>query len=401
MTVAAQRLPEADPPFAMFPRIGGPLFSVVLILSAVFSMTLMELRSEKIFAFPADVMDASSEDIAAFWRGGSMALSGDAAAAYTPATFREGLSEPAQGMLWLYPPHAFLIFAPVALAPYGTAKLIWLLASIAALVGVARLARVRSPLGYLIVVSPAAFAHLLVFQMAPFIAVALLGALLTARDKPILAGALLAALTIKPQFGLLIPIYLAACGHWRAIGWAAVFSMVFAGISLVAFGADAWVAFFASLSDVHAGHATAPHRDMLSVQLSALKLGASESVAAITQLTMIGAGAAIVWISARRFRRDDAIGVALLAFAAASPSLWVYDWPIVAAGMYMLARNGAWPVGVQLLAGALWIAPLYSLGFGTPESALAAPALLIIFLMSMLILKRPRGRAAMGPLLRV
>jgi hypothetical protein len=83
-----------------------------------------------------------------------------------------------------------------------------------------------------------------------------------------------------------------------------------------------------------------------------------------------------VFLAAKRWLREAAIGFTLLASAFASPSLWIYDWPLVAAGLFMLARAGApFPPALQLLAGALWIAPLISLGFTTMESALAAPAI--------------------------
>jgi hypothetical protein len=363
---------------AFAPR-GGPVFGLVVLLSALFCGVLFDLRADKIFDFPAKVAEASAEDLVAFQRAADMADAGQASEAYDAAAFREGLIPQHKGMLWLNPPHGFLLVAPMSGAPYGAAKVALLALTILSLAAIGAMA--RAPLWMIasLIVSPAAFASLLVMQTGPLVALGLLAAFMLAPSRPAAAGLILALLTVKPQYGLMAPVFLVALGCWRAIGWGAVFSAALAALSVAAYGAGPWVAFFESMtSGAMSVHGANLHRDMLSVGSTLLKLGAG-SLSGAGQVVAIAACAAVTFAAARRLPHEAAIGVALLACAAASPSLWVYDWPLVAAGLLMLARaTSPWPPLLQLAAGLLWIGPLYSLGLGTMASSLIAPALLAL-----------------------
>lgn len=356
---------------------GGAVFLVIVILTAVFVAFLFGLRAEKIFSLPATIDSASREDLAAFWRAGRMAIEGMAASAYDAEAFRAGLPAPDKGLLWLNPPHFLLIVAPLGLLPFPAAKGAIIAASIASLLLMVRTINPRPVFYAAILLSPAAFASALVMQTGPMIALGLASALILSERRPILAGLILAVLTMKPQYGLFAPIFLAARGEWRAFVVASIGAATLAALSAALFGAEVWTAFFHAVSGGEiAAHGARLHRDMVTIHQTIGKLGGSESLRAIGQLAAMAIAGAGVFLAAKRWPRDAAIGFTLLASAFASPSLWVYDWPLVAAGLFMLARAGApFPPALQLLAGALWIAPLISLGFTTMESALAAPAI--------------------------
>ena len=55
-------------------------------------------------------------------------------------------------------------------------------------------------------------------------------------------------LAYKPQFGLLVPLVLAATGRWRAIAAAGATVLAIAGLTWAAFGADVFAAFWHSLA---------------------------------------------------------------------------------------------------------------------------------------------------------
>lgn len=362
-------------------RIGGPVFAVILVLTSLFTALLFEMRAEKIFSLPPAAEAAVAEDLVAFYRAAELASEGAAANAYDAASFREGLGARHKGLLWLNPPHALLTVAPLDNISYGAAKLALLALTALTLFLVARMAKAPWWMAATLIVSPASFASLLVLQIGALVAAGLFASLTLARSRPIAAGLILALLTMKPQYGLMAPIFLAACGHWRAIGWGAAFTMALVALSVWRFGAAPWGAFFESVAGgAISAHGAGLHRDMLSAGSTLIKLGAGPFSSA-GQLTIIAACAAVTFIAARRLPREAALGVALLASAAASPSLWVYDWPLVAAGLLMLARaSSPWPPLLQLAAGLLWIGPLYSLGMTTMASSLIAPALLALTL---------------------
>jgi len=76
---------------------------------------------------------------------------------------------------------------------------------------------------------------------------ALLGGALAVLDRrPIVAGFLFGLLAYKPQFGLMIPLALAAGGHWRSFAAAAATIALLAVGAPAAFGPDVWRAFFDS-----------------------------------------------------------------------------------------------------------------------------------------------------------
>ncbi len=362
-------------------RIGGPVFAVILILTSLFTVLLFEMRAEKIFSLPPAAEEAGAEDLVAFYRAAELTSQGLAADAYDAASFREGLGARHKGLLWLNPPHALLAVAPLDSVSYGAAKLALMALTALALALIARLANARWWMAAALVVSPASFASLLVMQTGALVAAGLLASLTLAGSRPIAAGLVLALLTMKPQYGLMAPIFLAACGHWRAFGWGAAFTTAIVAMSVGLFGVAPWAAFFESVAGgAISAHGASFHRDMLSAGSTLLKLGAGP-LSGAGQLAVIAACAAVTFIVARRLPREAALGVALLTAAAASPSLWVYDWPLVAAGLLMLARaSSPWPPLLQLAAGLLWIGPFYSLGMTTMASSLLAPALLALTL---------------------
>ena len=364
---------------------GGRTFFLLAALTAVFVLGLFNLRADRILFIPASIDEAGKEDLLAFWRGGQLALEGRAADAYDREIFRSALPENGENLLFLNPPHFFPMIAPLALLPYGAAKIIWMALNIAAMAGAALLAakgrRQTAIFLVLIFLSPAAFGSFFCWQMAPFVAAGLSAALLQSKARPILAGAFLALLTVKPQYGLMAPVLLAAFGDWKAIAAAAAFTAALVLGSIALYGPELWAAFFASIAQNHAPHASQVARDMLTVHQTAAKLGLTGADRWAVQGLVVFALGLAVFIAGKRWTREAAVGFALIASAAASPSLWVYDWPIVAAGLFLLARAaGPWPFSLQVAAFGAWIGPLISMGFATMASSIAAPLLLLLAL---------------------
>lgn len=54
--------------------------------------------------------------------------------------------------------------------------------------------------------------------------------------RPLLAGLLVGLLTIKPQFGVLIPVLLIASGRWRVFTVATVTALALAAAAVMLFG---------------------------------------------------------------------------------------------------------------------------------------------------------------------
>ncbi|HVZ51201.1 MAG TPA: glycosyltransferase family 87 protein, partial [Pseudolabrys sp.] len=72
------------------------------------------------------------------------------------------------------------------------------------------------------------------------------GGLLLIDRRPWIAGILFGLLAYKPQFGVLIPLVLAASGRWRVFASATITVAALALAVTFAFGVDVWSAFLAS-----------------------------------------------------------------------------------------------------------------------------------------------------------
>ena len=182
----------------------------------------------------------------------SFALQGAAASAYDPptqfavqqATFKRP-DIPYYG--WLYPPSFLLVAAALARLPYLGALALWQSATVPLYLAATRAIFPRKETILLALAFPAVFVDLTHGQNG-FFSAALLGTALLVLDKrPLIAGILIGVLAYKPQFGMLIPLVLAASGRWRAFGAAAATVAALAVASSAAFGIGVWRAFFDSM----------------------------------------------------------------------------------------------------------------------------------------------------------
>jgi alpha-1,2-mannosyltransferase len=144
---------------------------------------------------------------------------------------------------WPYPPIFLGLAALLALMPYLLALMVWQTATL-----LLYLATVRAILPRMEVWLPAlAFPAVLInvtHGNNGFLTATLLGSGLLFLDRrPLLSGILLGLLAYKPHFGLMIPLVLAASGHWRVFAAAAITVAALVVVTWIEFGGAAWIAF--------------------------------------------------------------------------------------------------------------------------------------------------------------
>jgi hypothetical protein len=204
-----------------------------------------------------------------------------------------------------------------------------------------------------------------------FLTAALMGfALITLDRRPILAGILFGLLAYKPQFGLMIPLVLLATGRWRTLFAAGVTVAALTVAATLAFGMEAWRAFFAFAEYTRAivleTGETGWHK-IQSVFSWARMWGAPISLAyAIQGAVTLAVAAALVWLW--RSPASYALKAAALCLAAilATPYSLDYDLMVLAPAIAFLTvdglRRGFAPWEKSAL-GFLWAAPLVARGF--------------------------------------
>jgi hypothetical protein len=243
------------------------------------------------------------------WLVGVQALHGDTVRLYDPAEFakiQEALVGPRDYFYpnWPYPPTFFFVLIPLALLPYAYAFIVWDVVTLTGCIAVVYLI-IRRPSAIALVLASPLTAWTLYAGQNGFLWASLLGAsLLLLERRPVLAGLLIGCLTWKPQFGILLPVALAASKQWRAFASAAATTLLLAGASIAAFGTAVWEVFPRELAAqtsevlVAGGHAH-PTPDWGYIQTIyglVRTLHGSAAVAWLAQGAMAVGLAIIVWL---------------------------------------------------------------------------------------------------------
>ena len=266
-----------------------------------------------------------------------------------------------------YPPIYLLMILPLALLPYAWSLLVWTVATFAAYLAVMwKIDRERDSL-WLAIAFPGALVNLTNGQNG-FLTLALLGGgLLTLERRPILAGVMFGLMSYKPQYGILVPVFLIATGRWRTIAAASVTVVILAALSFAIFGAQTWQAFFSSIAFTR--HVVLEQGgsgfEKLQSAFAAARLWGSSVATAYAVQAAVGLIAAIVviwiWWRTPNFTLHAAAlatGVLLM-----TPYMMDYDLVILALPIAWIAlegaRSGFLPWEKSLLALA-WLLPLFA-----------------------------------------
>ncbi len=286
-------------------------------------------------------------DFSDVWSAGRLAIQGSPATAYDPPV-QFAMQQHAFGRPdipyygWLYPPFFLLVAAALARLPYLAALALWQAATLPLYLAAMRAVLPRRLTVLVALGFPAVFVNLTHGQNGFLSAALIATALMLLGKRPLVAGVLFGLLAYKPQFGLLIPVVLAASGRWRAFAAAALTVTGLAAISSAVFGPDIWRAFLASMPYTRHEVLEQGGTGFYKIQslFAAVRLwGGSVGLAYMAQgLATVAVGAALValWRSAADFRLKASalITGALLA----TPYCLDYDLMMLApAGAFFLS----------------------------------------------------------------
>jgi hypothetical protein len=223
-----------------------------------------------------------------------------------------------------------------------------------------------------------------------FLTAALFGGALTQLDRrPALAGVLIGCLVYKPQFGLLLPVVLAASGRWRVFAAAAATVAVLALAVTFAFGTDIWTAFLASTKFTRVEvleHGGTGWQKIQSVFSVVRMWGGGIPLAyAVQGAVTIAVAAALVWLWRRRAAYPLQAAALLIGTILATPYSRDYDLMLLAPAIAFLAADGLKRGFVsyeKTVLAVLWIVPLVTRSVaGATSIPLAVPAMIVAFLL--------------------
>jgi alpha-1,2-mannosyltransferase len=339
-------------------------------------------------------------DFSNVYAAGTYANEGNAVAAFDPpqqfARERAIFGEATQFYGWHYPPYFLFIASALALLPYGLALAVWQAASLGLYLFVIRAILRREPscgTTYDWLLLALAFPAVLInvgHGQNGFLTAALLGgALLTLERRPLLAGVLIGLLAYKPQFGLMIPIALAAGGYWRSIAAAAATVVLLTLVTTFAFGPQVWHGFLAStefsrIVVLEQGN-TGWHK-IQSVFSWARMWGAPIALAyALQGAAIVALGIALAWLW--RSAAPHPLKAAALCLAAilATPYSLDYDMMVLAPAIAFLAADGftrGFGPWQKTALAALWLVPLLARSVAQATLIpLGVPAMLAMFVL--------------------
>lgn len=303
----------------------------------------------------------TTTDFASFYAAGALADAGTPQLAYDHAAHlaaEEAATAPGiEYQFFNYPPVYLLICAVLPAMPYLVAFCVFIAASLAAYLFVARrVLNDYSGAALLVLLAfPIVFWNIGLGQNA-FLTAALFGAGTLLLDRrPILAGLCFGALCYKPHFGMLVPLALAAGGHWRCFAVAAASACLLALASVAVFGIETWQAFLATAGGSHAVYESGRilFAGMVSPFGAVRLLGGAVALAYAVQAgASLVAAAATILVWRRGLSLPTRAAVLASATLVAVPLALLYDLMLgaVAALWLVRGRDGAaardweWPI---------------------------------------------------------
>jgi alpha-1,2-mannosyltransferase len=213
-------------------RSPAPIVSTVYLAFTVaaagllLSLLALDFKLAVEQSFPSFVLDPAGyqvgRDFLNTWMGGKSAFSGGPGAWFDSdvynAVVRGVVGDPnLPPVYWSYPPHLLLFTWPFGLLGYLPAYALWCIGGLWLYVRAAFAGGVDRKFWLFLAVAPAATVNIFLGQNGFLTAALLIGGFAILDRRPIVAGILFGILTIKPQFGLLLPVMLVWTGRWRVI----------------------------------------------------------------------------------------------------------------------------------------------------------------------------------------
>lgn len=392
---------------------GKGVWPVVAVGSVITLTAILLILATSFVLTSGDGPRALSNDFRVFWAAGQLALEGDFLGPFdTDKLAAIHDVSPEFWMPWLYPPGFLFAVAPLGAVSFATAFTIMSVLSLALMAAAVRPFTGGSRVAWAAFALAPAYLPILVQGQNGLIWLAgLVAAFAALRDgRWILAGVFIGLLTLKPQYGLLIPVALIAAGLWWTILSASVTALVLAALPTLWTGLDYWTLFIRRLGE-YGDHVT---ENMTTFDLAAgpfaffVQLGISPDAAGVLHTTVALAAAVCVFLvwRARQVGLDTKAATLLIAIFLAPPLIWYNEAAIMAlVGLFMvragILTHRPWHLALLLI---LWLgAGLQSLTIfvgmadrNFPWALLVTPVLLLclVLCVAQTRLPSPSGKVA-------
>lgn len=297
---------------------------------------------------------------------------------------------------WSYPPALLLFIWPLGHFDYVTALALWSLIGYAAYVAASASFDKSARFLLLVAAAPVVAANLYSGQTGFFTAAVLILFFRFLDERPLLSGAILGLMLMKPHLVLLYPLALVASGRWRTLVAAGAMALVLAGVTAAVFGAHIWPDYFhmvvpvqRGVLDYGGGFLTMMPTGFMHGRMMGLPLALCWKIQ--VPFTLFGIGA-VIWTYLKR--RDPVLSAAVLLTASVIASPYSFNYDMVAFGwltaMLWPRFTGFWD---RVLLVAVWTAPLTLVAAGEVHLPLGAPFLALFLVRLVAALAKPSPAA--------
>jgi hypothetical protein len=286
-------------------------------------------------------------DFIAWWSAGRMAMEGQAAAAYDWA-LHKAVQVAAIGrdfedfFAWHNPPHFLLLVTLFAQPPYLIGFVLWVAATAGFLAAMLRLV-VPGFAVPVLMAAPATLWCAAAGQNGFLTAGLMAGCLALLQRRPWQAGFLLGVLTVKPQFGVLFPLFLLLDRRWTAFAAASLTTGLLAVSALLLLGADTWLAFLDSVTTSNDTllRGGAGWSKLQSFYAIVFQINGSQVAAMAAQMALLlGLAALLIWMRWRAQPFALRASVLITAAYLATPYVYIYDAVLLTAAAAFIVQDG-------------------------------------------------------------
>lgn len=308
-------------------------------------------------------------DFATFWTAARLTLEGRAADVFFPEAFAAALSAATGEAVGFnpfpYPPHGLFLMLPAGLLTYFWSYAIWMIVLAGVYLFAARHAMATRGT-WMLLLAPATIVTVAMGQNGLLTASLMLAGFAILPQRPTLAGVLFGLLTFKPQLGLLIPLALAAGGHWRAFTAAVGSTLILIAGSIALVGLEGWESYISSVLQTQRlfmAEGTGAFMQMVPSPFMAVRvLGFDSSVAyAVQAVSAVAATSATIWSWRNPVAPSLSLAVVLIGTFMVSPYVFNYDMTLVSVAVVILATHGlrqGFAFGERTVLAATWFVPV-------------------------------------------
>ncbi|WP_367395007.1 glycosyltransferase family 87 protein [Cupriavidus sp. Agwp_2] len=349
-------------------------YSVAMLVIYVSVVMIWGLKTK---GFTSDSIVRPGVDFSAFWAASYLALKGQAASVYDYDALKPVIAAfgavPGGGKFflpWAYPPTFLLFVVPLSLLPFAASYTVFICGTaaiyVSSLIRLMRFSGVPRHAVWLPVLAfPGVPGAVLIGQNSLLTAGIAAWSVILLKRRPVVAGALIGLLSVKPQFGLLLPVVLVADRAWKTFFTAGVTAITLGACSIALWGWETVPTFLGN--GTHFKETVLEQGGVgwrFSPTIFAMLRQAGGSVAAAYWIHGLCAAFAI-WALIRVWRSSASTGLRIAALAAStllfSPYLWYYEltWLGVAiAGLAVEGVRRGWMARERELLVLAWLLPL-------------------------------------------